>query len=93
MCVYARPQFIFTSPDGKEVYILYHGNAKPGQGCGGFRSPRAQQFTWNKDSSPNFGVPAKEGEILKVLSGSRKLIYKNEKRSCKILKNGKKRAG
>jgi GH43 family beta-xylosidase len=60
----------FISPDGKEDYILYHANSKPGQGCGGFRSPRAQKFTWNKDGSPNFGVPVKEGEILAVPSGN-----------------------
>jgi GH43 family beta-xylosidase len=59
----------FKSPDGKEDYILYHANAKAGQGCGGFRSPRAQKFTWNKDGSPNFGIPFKEGEQLPLPSG------------------------
>ena len=47
----------FKSPDGKEDWILYHANSKPGQGCGGFRSPRAQRFYWNKDGTPNFGIP------------------------------------
>lgn len=61
----------FQSPDGKENYILYHANAKPGQGCGGYRSPRAQKFTWNKDGTPNFGVPVKEGELLLIPSGSK----------------------
>ena len=61
----------FKSPNGKEDYILYHANAKPGQGCGGFRSPRAQKFTWNKDGSPNFGIPVKEGEALNVPSGTK----------------------
>jgi GH43 family beta-xylosidase len=51
----------FKSPDGKEDWILYHANSQPGQGCGKDRSPRMQQFTWNKDGSPNFGVPVKEG--------------------------------
>ncbi len=60
----------FKSPDGKEDWILYHANSAPGQGCGGFRSPRAQRFTWNKDGAPNFGVPVKAGTILKVPSGS-----------------------
>jgi GH43 family beta-xylosidase len=60
----------FKSPDDKEDYILYHANAKPGQGCGDFRSPRAQKFTWNKDGSPNFEVPVKEGEILNIPSGN-----------------------
>lgn len=47
----------FTSPDGKENWILYHANARPGQGCGGFRSPRAQPFTWRADGTPDFGEP------------------------------------
>jgi GH43 family beta-xylosidase len=54
----------FKSPDGKEDWILYHANSKPGQGCGGFRTPRAQKFTWNADGTPNFGTPAKEGAEL-----------------------------
>ncbi|MFP5079509.1 family 43 glycosylhydrolase [Pedobacter sp. JCM 36344] len=47
----------FKSTDGKEDWILYHANDNPGQGCGNLRSPRAQRFTWNKDGSPNFGLP------------------------------------
>ncbi|MGC4036407.1 MAG: glycoside hydrolase family 43 protein [Chitinophagaceae bacterium] len=53
----------FKSPDGKEDWILYHANDQPGQGCGKFRSPRAQQFTWKKDGTPDFGVPAKTSSI------------------------------
>ena len=60
----------FTSPDGKEDWILYHANNKPGQGCGGFRSPRAQKFYWKKDGSPDFGIPVKEGIALEIPSGS-----------------------
>lgn len=52
----------FKSPDGTEDWILYHANSKPGQGCGSFRSPRAQKFTWNIDGTPNFSLPVKEGE-------------------------------
>lgn len=51
----------FKSPDGKEDWILYHANSKPGQGCGGFRSPRAQRFSWKQDGSPDFGEPVKAG--------------------------------
>lgn len=54
----------FTSPDGKENWILYHANSKPGQGCGGFRSPRAQPFHWTKEGFPVFGTPVKEGVLL-----------------------------
>ena len=51
----------FKSPDGKQDWILYHANAKAGQGCGNDRSPRAQQFTWKKDGTPYFGTPVKAG--------------------------------
>jgi GH43 family beta-xylosidase len=47
----------FTSPDGKQDWILYHANSGPSQGCGAHRSPRAQPFTWNADGTPNFGKP------------------------------------
>jgi GH43 family beta-xylosidase len=47
----------FLSPDGKEDWILYHANSQPGQGCGRYRSPRAQKFSWKKDGSPDFGEP------------------------------------
>jgi GH43 family beta-xylosidase len=58
----------FKSPDGTEDWILYHANSKPGQGCGGYRSPRMQKFTWNKDGSPNFGEPVKENMALAIPS-------------------------
>ncbi|MXV50991.1 family 43 glycosylhydrolase [Pedobacter sp. HMF7647] len=61
----------FKSPDGTEDWILYHANNKPGLGCGGFRSPRAQKFTWNEDGTPNFGEPVKEGVELPVPSESK----------------------
>jgi GH43 family beta-xylosidase len=58
----------FKSPDGKEDWILYHANSEPGQGCGGFRSPRTQKFSWNVDGTPNFGVPVKAEEELAIPS-------------------------
>lgn len=58
----------FKSPDGKEDWILYHANSKPGQGCGNKRSPRAQKFTWNEDGTPNFGEPIKEGVFIPIPS-------------------------
>jgi GH43 family beta-xylosidase len=54
----------FKSADGKEDWILYHANSQPGQGCGKQRSPRMQKFGWNKDGTPNFGIPVKEGVYL-----------------------------
>ncbi|MGJ6965888.1 RICIN domain-containing protein [Streptosporangium sp. G11] len=59
----------FTSPDGTESWIVYHGNASPGDGCGSTRSTRAQKFTWNSDGTPNFGAPASTGTDLPVPSG------------------------
>lgn len=54
----------FLSPDGKENWILYHANSKPGQGCGRERSPRAQPFTWDADGTPVFGEPVSENKVL-----------------------------
>ncbi|MES2646386.1 MAG: glycoside hydrolase family 43 protein [Bacteroidota bacterium] len=62
----------FVSPDGKEDWILYHANDSSGQGCGRFRTPRAQRFTWNSDGTPDFGEPVKTGEKLKLPSQEKK---------------------
>ncbi len=56
----------FTSPDGREDWILYHANPNAGQGCGRFRSPRAQKFTWNSDGTPDFGEPVRTGTNIPV---------------------------
>jgi GH43 family beta-xylosidase len=58
----------FTSPGGGENWILYHANDHPGDGCGGKRSPRMQQFTWKKDGSPDFGVPFPANKLIKAPS-------------------------
>ncbi len=47
----------FTSPDGKESWIVYHANSRVGDVCLPTRTTRVQKFTWNDDGSPNFGVP------------------------------------
>ncbi|MBV9677036.1 MAG: family 43 glycosylhydrolase, partial [Acidobacteriaceae bacterium] len=47
----------FKSPDGTQDWIIYHANSEPHQGCGRFRSPRAQPFTWKADGTPDFGKP------------------------------------
>jgi GH43 family beta-xylosidase len=61
----------FKSPDGTEDWILYHANSEPGQGCGTFRSPRAQKFSWNLDGTPNFNFPVKAGEKQKIPSNNK----------------------
>ena len=55
----------FKSPDGKQNWIIYHANRAPHQGCGNFRSPRIQPFTWNPDGTPNFGTLAPLDQPLK----------------------------
>jgi GH43 family beta-xylosidase len=47
----------FKSPDGKEDWIIFHANSEPGQGCGRFRSPRAQPISWKADGTPDLGRP------------------------------------
>lgn len=47
----------FTSRDGQENWLLYHANSNPNEGCVERRNPRMQQFSWNADGTPNFGVP------------------------------------
>ncbi len=54
----------FKSPDGRQDWIIYHANPGPGLGCGKQRSPRAQPFHWNKDGTPDFGVPVKTGQAM-----------------------------
>lgn len=59
----------FKSPDGKEDWIIYHANPEAGQGCGNFRSPRMQKFTWDEKGNPVFGSPVSIDEAIAVPSG------------------------
>lgn len=56
----------FISPGGRQSWILYHANSKPGEGCGDKRSPRMQMFTWKSDGTPDFGMPVAEGKALAI---------------------------
>ena len=58
----------FKSPDGKEDWILYHANSEPGQGCGGFRSPRMQPLIWDENGFPVVGEAVSETTILNIPS-------------------------
>lgn len=51
----------FTSPDGTENWLVYHGNDSVEHGCSATRSLRAQKFTWNDDGTPDFGKPLTPG--------------------------------
>jgi GH43 family beta-xylosidase len=59
----------FTSPDGTQNWIVYHGNPQSGQGCGSNRETRVQPFTFNADGTPNFGTPVAGGIVLNPPSG------------------------
>lgn len=60
--------FFFTSPDGKEDWIVYH--AKSGTAhTYRDRSTRAQKFTWNSDGTPDFGTPAPTSRPMAPPSG------------------------
>ena len=56
----------FTTPDGKQSWILYHANDHPGDGCGNKRSPRMQPFTWNSHGMPFFGTPVADTTRLPI---------------------------
>jgi len=51
-----------TSMNGREWWIFYH--SKKSYKPGWDRDLRLQKFTWNKDGSPNFGVPKKAGDTI-----------------------------
>ncbi|WP_335987803.1 family 43 glycosylhydrolase [Glycomyces sp. MUSA5-2] len=59
----------FTSPDGTEHWIVYHANTSASQGCGGTRTTRIQEFSWNADGTPNLGTPVSVSTVLPVPSG------------------------
>ncbi len=59
----------FTSPDGTEDWLVYHGNDSVEHGCSATRSLRAQRFTWNDDGTPEFGEPLTPGVEVAPPSG------------------------
>jgi len=60
----------FRSPDRKQNWIIYHANPEPHEGCGRYRSPRAQPFTFDTDGLPDFGTPIPIDVPLKKPSGT-----------------------
>jgi GH43 family beta-xylosidase len=47
----------FTSPDGKENWLVYHGVSNANGSCWIDRTTRIQPFTWHANGLPNFGQP------------------------------------
>ncbi|AJW80772.1 alpha-L-arabinofuranosidase (plasmid) [Clavibacter michiganensis subsp. insidiosus] len=61
----------FTSPDGTQIWNLYHANARADGGCARQRSARAQQVTFDAAGEPVFGTPIATGTPIAVPSGER----------------------
>ncbi len=90
----------FKSPDGKEYWLIYHGNDKASQGCGATRSLRAQKFSFDSAGLPVFGEPLAPGvqvarpsgeqgpRIGKVQGLSYQLRDKNSGQCLAVDKNG-----
>lgn len=48
----------FTSPDGREQWIVFHANPGPDMKCTSRRAPHAQRFDFDASGAPVFGAPA-----------------------------------
>ncbi|GME34599.1 Glycoside hydrolase family 43 [Neofusicoccum parvum] len=59
----------FQSPDGTEIWNVYHATSNSGGSCDGNRYTMAQKVNWNSDGSPNFGTAAALGTTLAGPSG------------------------
>lgn len=59
----------FSSPDGTETWMAYHGVVNPSGSCGGDRATRIQKVNWRPDGTPDFGVPVSTGTTLPLPSG------------------------
>ncbi|KAF2128692.1 glycoside hydrolase family 43 protein [Dothidotthia symphoricarpi CBS 119687] len=59
----------FNSPDGTEIWNVYHATANSAGACDGSRYTMVQKVNWNSDGSPNFGSPVKVGTKLTGPSG------------------------
>lgn len=60
----------FTSPDGRETWIIYHANTGPDQKCTPKRSPRIGRIGWTANGQPIFPEPSAIGQRLTAPSGS-----------------------
>ncbi len=59
-----------TSPDGKQNWMVYHAKTTENFTADG-RETRTQEFTWNADGTPNFGVPVSVNTALTPPSGEK----------------------
>ncbi|MDF2567338.1 MAG: putative beta-xylosidase, partial [Oscillospiraceae bacterium] len=77
---------ITTSPDGKEMWLIYHAFQKSGGGWPD-RSARAQKISWNGDI-PVFGNPVPYGKIIEGPSGSPEVKVGKYESEEAVLKGG-----
>lgn len=61
----------FSSPDGTEIWNVYHATTNMTGACDGTRYTMTQKLNWNSDGTPNFGVPVRRGQVLPGPSGER----------------------
>ncbi|KAF4309362.1 Glycoside hydrolase family 43 [Botryosphaeria dothidea] len=54
----------FTSPDGTEIWNVYHATANANGACDGNRYTSVDRVSWKEDGSPDFGVASPLGEVL-----------------------------
>ena len=59
----------FTSPDGRETWIIYHANPGPDMKCTARRSPRIQRVEFDASGTPQFGKPVSGSDALLRPSG------------------------
>ncbi|KAF2144981.1 glycoside hydrolase family 43 protein [Aplosporella prunicola CBS 121167] len=59
----------FNSPDGTEIWNVYHATSISTGACDGNRYTMAQVVNWNSDGTPNFGTAAALGTTLAGPSG------------------------
>ncbi|KAH6620207.1 glycosyl hydrolase [Boeremia exigua] len=59
----------FNSPDGKEIWNVFHATANSNGACDGNRYTMVQKVNFNSDGRPNFGTPVALGTTLTGPSG------------------------
>jgi GH43 family beta-xylosidase len=72
----------FESPDGTEIWNVYHATTIAAGACDFTRTTRAQKLEWNTDGTPAFGIPVKTGDVFPAPAGEQ------QQHVLTILENG-----